>query len=250
MTEVNKNQIILDMCMTHRHDFGLDAKDSGFGLPSAGMTDQQRESLRRDMEQLYEHHFDGVIAVQAARIAELEAACKRAEQVINRECQASAAYRMQALELERECERLRERLEINSQCPYDGIATRDITIEVLEREIDRFKEANQRLSEEALNRRNSAVEARRSASDLMAANMGLWAEAEDAKAERDTLRAELEACRKDAERWRYFRDRLGEPVDSDVFSAFNAWLWAEAPIEDVEAAIDAAMQGVSSDASS
>lgn len=56
------------------------------------------------------------------------------------------------------------------------------------------------------------------------------------------MAAELEACRKDAERWRYFRDRLGEPVDSDVFSAFNAWLWAEAPIEDVEAAIDAAMQ--------
>lgn len=154
----------------------------------------------------------------------------------------NAAQAARIAELERECERLRERLEINGQSPYDGIATRDITIEILEREIDRFKEANQRLSEEAVNRRNSAVEARRSASDLMAANMGLWAEAEDTKAERDTLRAELDACRKDAERWRYFRDRLGEPVDSDVFSAFNAWLWADASIEDVEAAIDAAMQ--------
>lgn len=136
-------------------------------------------------------------------------------------------------ELERECERLRERLEINGQCPYDGIATRDITIEVLEREIDRFKEANQRLSEEAVNRRNSAVEARRSASDLMAANMGLWAEAEDTKAERDTLRAELEACRKDAERYRWLRD---EPDQSQVFLSLYACRFSG---EELDKAIDA-----------
>lgn len=108
MGDINKNQIILDMCMTHRHDFGLDAKDSGFGLPSAGMTDQQRDSLRREMEQLYEHHFESVIAAQAARIAELEAACKRAEQVINRECQAAAAHHMRATALSFELEACRK----------------------------------------------------------------------------------------------------------------------------------------------
>lgn len=55
------------------------------------------------------------------------------------------------------------------------------------------------------------------------------------------LAAELEACRKDAGYWRYIRDRLGEPNDHDVHAAFHAWCWAEGPLEDVEAAIDAAM---------
>lgn len=55
------------------------------------------------------------------------------------------------------------------------------------------------------------------------------------------MAAELEACRKDAGYWRYFRDRMAEPGD-DVHLVFVEWCWAEASIEDVEAAIDAAMQ--------
>ena len=46
--------------------------------------------------------------VQKARIAELERKLEQAEQIINRECQAAAAYRMQALELERELEACRK----------------------------------------------------------------------------------------------------------------------------------------------
>lgn len=45
---------------------------------------------------------------QAARIAELERKLEQAEQIINRECQAAAAYRMQALELELELEAFRK----------------------------------------------------------------------------------------------------------------------------------------------
>lgn len=85
---------------------------------------------------------------KAARIAELEAAFKRAEQVINRECQAAAAYRMQALELERECKRLRERLEINEQCPYDGIATRDAAMKFMTQEINSLRSKLENVSEE------------------------------------------------------------------------------------------------------
>lgn len=84
---------------------------------------------------------------EADRIAELEAAYKRAEQVINRECQASAAYRMQALELERECERLRERLEINEECPYDGIATRDAAMKFMTQEINSLRSKLENVSE-------------------------------------------------------------------------------------------------------
>ena len=47
-------------------------------------------------------------AAQASRIAELEAACKKAEQVINRECQAAAAYHMQAIGLSFELEACRK----------------------------------------------------------------------------------------------------------------------------------------------
>lgn len=201
---------------------------------------------------------------KSARIAELESMVRKlvlqslpVEELEGMpgwsEVQDALKLNARIAELERECERLRERLEINGQCPYDGIATRDITIEVLEREIDRFKEANQRLSEEAVNRRNSAVEARRSASDLMAANMGLWAEAEDTKAERDTLRAELEACRKDAERYRWLRDN-GDAGDHDLvvarMYAINEIPELRCEVASYDEAIDAAMQEANADASS
>lgn len=70
----------------------------------------------------------------------------------------------------------------------------------------------------------------------------VWGLAQSRAGTVDQLRAELEACRKDAGYWRYIRDRLGEPNDHDVHAAFHAWCWAEGPLEDVEAAIDAAMQ--------
>lgn len=41
-----KEQIISEMCFTSRHDYG-------FG----GMTDKERDSLRRYMDQLYHHHI-------------------------------------------------------------------------------------------------------------------------------------------------------------------------------------------------
>lgn len=46
-----KEQIINAMCLTARHDFGLNG--DGF----SGMTHEEQESLRRDMEQLYHHHI-------------------------------------------------------------------------------------------------------------------------------------------------------------------------------------------------
>lgn len=52
---MNKNEIIHDMCMTYRHDYGL--KKSPNDPPwVAGMTDEERLGLYKTMEQLYEHH--------------------------------------------------------------------------------------------------------------------------------------------------------------------------------------------------
>ena len=56
----NREQIIADMCYTYRHDFGLD-KPQGEDFVSqisAGMTRSERESLWKQMSQV----FDNVIA--------------------------------------------------------------------------------------------------------------------------------------------------------------------------------------------
>lgn len=49
-------QIITDMCYTARHDYGLDKHpdDAPF---VAGMTQRERESLYREMKQLFENNF-------------------------------------------------------------------------------------------------------------------------------------------------------------------------------------------------
>ena len=52
-----KEQIILDMCYTWRHDYGLDKDehDSGGGFVSCGLTDDERKILYAQMKQLYEN---------------------------------------------------------------------------------------------------------------------------------------------------------------------------------------------------
>lgn len=48
------------MCMTWRHDFGLDKRHGPFGY--SGMTEDERDALRAQMGQLYEHYIAPVIA--------------------------------------------------------------------------------------------------------------------------------------------------------------------------------------------
>lgn len=56
----NREQIITGMCYTWRHDFGLDRNpDSVF--PTSGVTPQERDALRRDMSQLYDHHVHPIV---------------------------------------------------------------------------------------------------------------------------------------------------------------------------------------------
>lgn len=57
--EQRKNQIINDMCLTWRHDYGLRLPE---GDPfSSGMTDKERQALYRDMAQLFEHHIEPIL---------------------------------------------------------------------------------------------------------------------------------------------------------------------------------------------
>ncbi|MCW1937566.1 hypothetical protein OMD46_16710 [Pseudomonas sp. MDMC_285] len=59
MSEQNKDaeraRVVDAMCMTWRHDFGLERKEDELG--SCGMTETERDALRRQMGQLYDHHL-------------------------------------------------------------------------------------------------------------------------------------------------------------------------------------------------
>ena len=50
------NPIVLGMCMTYRHDFGLERETDEQTL-GCGMTLAQRKSLYRDMYQLWDHNI-------------------------------------------------------------------------------------------------------------------------------------------------------------------------------------------------
>lgn len=53
---MTKEQIIHDMCMTYRHDYGLD-KDPNDPPWCAGMTPDERKGLYRTMAQIYENNI-------------------------------------------------------------------------------------------------------------------------------------------------------------------------------------------------
>jgi hypothetical protein len=56
----DKEQIIHDMCMTYRHDYGLRKKD---GEPNwtSGMTEQDAKMLYKVMEQIYNNNIEPII---------------------------------------------------------------------------------------------------------------------------------------------------------------------------------------------
>lgn len=56
-----KEHIVHAMCMTQRHDYGLD-KDVDCPL-DGGMTQKDREFLYREMSQLYDHHIAPLVDI-------------------------------------------------------------------------------------------------------------------------------------------------------------------------------------------
>nr|WP_298117383.1 hypothetical protein [uncultured Pseudomonas sp.] len=73
-----KRRIVESMCMTWRHDFGLDKPE---GLPlSSGMAPGEREVLLQRMGQLYEHHIAALVRAleeQRRLLVTLESAALR-----------------------------------------------------------------------------------------------------------------------------------------------------------------------------
>jgi len=60
-TEADRARLIDAMCMTWRHDFGLD-KEGRHEL-SSGMTEDERNALRRSMGQIFEHNISPLLAI-------------------------------------------------------------------------------------------------------------------------------------------------------------------------------------------
>lgn len=58
---LNRTAIIEAMCITWRHDFGLDRINDALSV-GCGMSDGERDFLRREMGQLFDHHFAPALA--------------------------------------------------------------------------------------------------------------------------------------------------------------------------------------------
>ena len=56
----NKEEIITDMCMTYRHDYGL-RKSDGEPNWTSGMTEQDAKMLYKVMEQIYNNNIEPII---------------------------------------------------------------------------------------------------------------------------------------------------------------------------------------------
>ena len=54
--KIDREQVILNMCFTMRHDYGLE-KQPGHGILSGGMTDVERKILYSQMCQIYDNVF-------------------------------------------------------------------------------------------------------------------------------------------------------------------------------------------------
>lgn len=70
-----RRRMVDSMCLTMRHDFGLD-KSADFGF-SSGMTDGERQQLQDQMGKLYDHHFAPALAAVTAERDQLRAALKQ-----------------------------------------------------------------------------------------------------------------------------------------------------------------------------
>ena len=62
----DKQQLVDAMCQTWRHDFHLDIRHGPLGY--SGMDDYERDALRRQMGQLFDHHVAPYLAKSDAEI--------------------------------------------------------------------------------------------------------------------------------------------------------------------------------------
>lgn len=123
----------------------------------------------------------------------------------------------------------------------DENAAQAARIAELERECERLRKEVDKRIDQGRNSHEMLNNVLRENAELREAHDKEWRRSETNAQNVIAMAAELEACRKDAAYWRYMRDSC-QPLDSDVFSAINEWLWGSGDIAEVAFTIDAAMQ--------
>ncbi len=60
--EQRRLQIINDMCMTYRHDYGITiSEDDRMYTLNSGMTEREREGFFNTMAQVFDHHIEPIL---------------------------------------------------------------------------------------------------------------------------------------------------------------------------------------------
>ncbi len=65
--EQRRLEIINDMCLTWRHDYGF-LKEDRSAWNMGGITDEERKGLFRNMSQLFDHHIEPILKERDAFI--------------------------------------------------------------------------------------------------------------------------------------------------------------------------------------
>jgi len=198
----DRQRMIESMCLTWRHDFGLD-KPADCQL-SSGMTDTERHQLRGQIGKLFDHHFAPTLSAVTAERDRLAAALSAPDTIKAEPAGDYDNLRKQFLSL---------RMLANSNAKM----------------VHHWRAQCDRETREALLANAASVNAERDTNSMLTDAL------ETAERERDQLRAEVDALRKDAERYRWLRGRL--PGSAYRIAGV---IYSEGG-DGVDAAVDAAM---------
>lgn len=103
---VERQRMIESMCLTWRHDFGLDAPAPG--SLASGMTESGRQHLRGEMGKLFDHHFAPVLSAVTAERGALKHALDVKEEFYQDALHSHIVLARQVNQLRAELEALRK----------------------------------------------------------------------------------------------------------------------------------------------
>lgn len=103
---VERQRMIESMCLTWRHDFGLDAPAPG--SLASGMTESGRQHLRGEMGKLFDHHFAPAISAVTAERGDLKHALDVKEEFYQDALHSHIVLARQVNQLRAEVEALRK----------------------------------------------------------------------------------------------------------------------------------------------
>jgi DNA repair exonuclease SbcCD ATPase subunit len=214
---IDYDKMVEGMCMTYRHDFGLDKPEptgNWYDKIACGMTDEEREALRTTMRQLIEHNVKPVIEPLQAKIQQRLATPTEAFKDKLIESLSAGMTKLSAdlqEALSREAKDYNELVDELSKVQADR---------------DHWK-----ANHDQMVARKALLEQR---PDLPVDRIPAYKEMERLQSELAAVRQELEEAKRDAERYRWTRDKGCNFVWAEI-GAGNC-------LKGLDEAIDAARQ--------